>query len=53
MIPHDPSQAERHLASTLEQMQSGLGRQVLLRMAAAWERGDLRRSSSTSAGATA
>jgi uncharacterized protein len=42
IIPGDPAQAERFLASTLEQMQSGLGRQVLLRMAAAWERGDLR-----------
>jgi uncharacterized protein len=42
IIPSDPVQAERFLASTLEQMQSGLGRQVLLRMAAAWERGDLR-----------
>jgi uncharacterized protein len=42
IIPDDPAQAERFLASTLEQMQSGLGRQVLLRMAAAWERGDLR-----------
>jgi uncharacterized protein len=41
IIPDDPVQAERLLASTLEQMQSGLGRQVLLRMAAAWERGDL------------
>jgi uncharacterized protein len=41
IIPDDPQQAERLLASTLEQMQSGLGRQVLLRMAAAWERGDL------------
>ena len=41
IIPNDPVQAERLLASTLEQMQSGLGRQVLLRMAAAWERGDL------------
>ena len=41
IIPNDPAQAERLLASTLEQMQSGLGRQVLLRMAAAWERGDL------------
>jgi uncharacterized protein len=41
IIPNDPVQAERFLASTLEQMQSGLGRQVLLRMAAAWERGDL------------
>jgi uncharacterized protein len=41
LIPKDPAQAERFLASTLEQMQSGLGRQVLLRMAAAWERGDL------------
>jgi uncharacterized protein len=41
IIPSDPVQAERTLASTLEQMQSGLGRRVLLRMAAAWERGDL------------
>ncbi len=41
IIPSDPAQAERYLASTLEQMQSGLGRRVLLRMAAAWERGDL------------
>jgi uncharacterized protein YbaP (TraB family) len=41
IIPNDPVQAERFLASTLDQMQSGLGRQVLLRMAAAWERGDL------------
>ncbi len=42
LIPPDAAQAERTLASTLEQMQSGLGRQVLLRMATAWERGDLR-----------
>jgi uncharacterized protein len=42
LIPNDPAQAERYLASTLEQLQSGLGRQVLLRMAAAWERGDLK-----------
>lgn len=41
IIPDDPVQAERFLASTLDQMQSGLGRQVLRRMAAAWERGDL------------
>jgi uncharacterized protein len=41
IIPSDPAQAERTLASTLLQMQSGLGRRVLLRMAAAWERGDL------------
>jgi uncharacterized protein len=41
LIPQDAAQAERHLASTLEQLQSGLGRPVLLRMAAAWERGDL------------
>jgi uncharacterized protein len=41
LIPADPEQAERVLASTLEQMQSGVGRQVLRRMAAAWERGDL------------
>ena len=38
IIPNDPAQAERSLASTLEQLQSGLGRKVLLRMAAAWER---------------
>jgi uncharacterized protein len=41
LIPQDAAQAERYLASTLEQMQSGLGRRVLLRTAAAWERGDL------------
>ena len=41
IIPNDPAQAERSLASTLEQLRSGLGRKVLLRMAAAWERGDL------------
>ena len=41
LIPADAAQAERHLASTLDQMQSGLGRTVLRRMAAAWERGDL------------
>jgi uncharacterized protein len=41
LIPADATQAEHYLASTLEQMQSGQGRQVLLRMAAAWERGDL------------
>jgi uncharacterized protein len=41
IIPNDPAQAERYLAATLDQLQSGLGRQVLLRMAAAWERGDL------------
>jgi uncharacterized protein len=42
LIPDDPAQAERYLASTLDQLQSGLGRQVLLRMVAAWERGDLK-----------
>jgi uncharacterized protein len=42
LIPPDAAQAERYLASTLEQIQSGLGRQVLRRMAEAWERGDLR-----------
>jgi len=41
LIPQDAARAERYLASTLEQMQSGRGRQVLVRMAAAWERGDL------------
>lgn len=41
LIPADAAQAERYLASTLEQLQSGLGRKVLLRMAAAWERSDL------------
>jgi uncharacterized protein len=41
IIPNDPARAERYLAATLDQLQSGLGRQVLLRMAAAWERGDL------------
>jgi uncharacterized protein len=41
IIPSDAAQAERTLAGALEQMQSGLGRRVLQRMAAAWERGDL------------
>jgi uncharacterized protein YbaP (TraB family) len=41
LIPDDAAQAERFLASTLEQLASGLGRKVLLRMAAAWERSDL------------
>ncbi len=42
LIPQDAALAERYLASTLLQLQSGLGRKVLLRMAAAWERGDLK-----------
>jgi uncharacterized protein YbaP (TraB family) len=41
LIPEDPALAERYLSSTLEQMQSGLGRKVLLRMAEAWARSDL------------
>jgi uncharacterized protein len=41
IIPSDAAQAERFLASTLDQLQSGLGRQVLQRLATAWERGDL------------
>ncbi len=41
IIPSDAAQAERTLAGALEQMQSGVGRRVLLRLAAAWERGDL------------
>jgi uncharacterized protein YbaP (TraB family) len=41
LIPQDAAQAERFLAATLDQLDSGLGRQVLLRMATAWERGNL------------
>ncbi len=41
LIPADAALAERYLSSTLDQMQSGLGRKVLLRMAEAWERSDL------------
>ena len=41
LIPADAALAERHLAATLAQMDSGLARKVLLRLSAAWERGDL------------
>jgi uncharacterized protein len=41
LIPADAALAERHLAATLAQIDNGLARQVLLRLAAAWERGDL------------
>jgi uncharacterized protein YbaP (TraB family) len=41
LIPADPALAERHLAATLDQLDSGLARRVLLRLAQAWERGDL------------
>lgn len=42
LIPQDKALAERYLASVLEQLQNEQARKVLLRMAAAWERGDLR-----------
>jgi uncharacterized protein YbaP (TraB family) len=41
LIPDDPALAERALALTVEQLDSGLARRVLQRMAGAWERGDL------------
>jgi uncharacterized protein len=41
LIPSDPALAERQLAATLAQLDSGLSRQVLQRLATAWERGDL------------
>jgi len=41
LIPADPAQAERIVALTVEQLDSGQSRRVLQRMAAAWERGDL------------
>lgn len=41
LVPADPVQAERAIALTVEQLDSGLARRVLQRMAAAWERGDL------------
>jgi uncharacterized protein YbaP (TraB family) len=41
LVPADPVQAERAVALTVEQLDSGLARRVLQRMAAAWERGDL------------
>ena len=41
LIPADPALAERHLAATLDQLDSGLARRVLMRLAQAWERGDL------------
>jgi uncharacterized protein YbaP (TraB family) len=41
LIPADPALAERHLTATLDQLDSGLARRVLVRLAQAWERGDL------------
>jgi uncharacterized protein len=41
LIPKDAAQAERALASTLDQLDDGSARRVLKRMADAWERGDL------------
>jgi hypothetical protein len=41
LIPADAAQAERHLVSVLDQLDSGLARRVLVRLADAWERGDL------------
>ncbi len=41
LVPDDPVQAERAIALTVDQLDSGLSRGVLKRMAAAWERGDL------------
>jgi uncharacterized protein len=41
LIPRDPVQAERLLVATIDQIDSGLSRRVLKRMADAWERGDL------------
>jgi uncharacterized protein len=41
LIPKDAAQAERTLASTLDQLDDGTARRVLKRMADAWERGDL------------
>jgi uncharacterized protein YbaP (TraB family) len=41
LIPADAATAERYLAATLEQLDSGLARRVLVRLAQAWERGDL------------
>jgi hypothetical protein len=41
LIPKDAVQAERALASTLEQLDDGTARRVLKRLADAWERGDL------------
>lgn len=41
LIPPDPVLAERLLALTVDQLDSGQARRVLTRLAAAWERGDL------------
>ncbi len=41
LIPSDAAAAERHLAATLDQLDSGLARRVLARLAQAWEGGDL------------
>lgn len=41
LVPADAAQAERYLASMIDQLDSGLARRVLLKLADAWERGDL------------
>jgi uncharacterized protein len=41
LIPTDAATARKLVASTLEQLDSGLARRVLARMADAWARGDL------------
>jgi uncharacterized protein len=41
LIPSDPAKAERLVALTIDQLDSGQSRRVLKRMADAWERGDL------------
>jgi hypothetical protein len=41
LIPADAALAERQLTATLDQLDSGTARRVLLRLADAWERGDL------------
>lgn len=41
LIPKDAAQAERALASTLDQLDDGSARRVLRRLAAAWEQSDL------------
>ena len=41
LIPADAALAERHLATTLDQLDSGLARRVLARLVQAWENGDL------------
>jgi uncharacterized protein YbaP (TraB family) len=41
LIPADAALAERHLAATLDQLDSGLARRVLARLVKAWDSGDL------------